>query len=121
MGAIHNRILGQALYCAAACDGLEMARPINIYEVYINGETKSAAFGVDSLTQAGDHAANAILVTSLLLGVPTGVAAHVVSQAVKRRSAEEGELKGRIKYYQEATKGLGNALQPATEDLSNVQ
>ena len=109
MTSIHHRILGAGVYALAARDGATMG-----------SMSKSAAFGVDSIPAAAEKSVNAVLIASLLFGVPTGVAAHIVTQAAKRRSAEELELKGKIKYYNEATQGLSQALKPATEDVSNV-
>lgn len=76
---------------------------------------KCAESGVkqaDLISLSPDGVMKAVLVTSLLGGVPIGVAAHVIGRRVTATSNKERELKERIKYYRGATRGLATQMQP---------
>lgn len=93
----------------------------------IGAAMKYAEFGVkqSALTDvlSPDNAMKAIVAVSLLGGIPMGVAAHIVGRRLTGTENREQELKEKIKYYRNATRGLETGLsapaaQPDTTDTS---
>jgi len=66
---------------------------------------------------SAEGVAKAIAVTSVLAGVPMGVAAHVINKRVTNQKQKELELKEKIKYYRNATQGLESGLSPEEDTI----
>lgn len=59
---------------------------------------------------AVDGAMKAILATSVIAGVPMGIAAHMVGKQVSANRQAERERLARIKYYRDVTRSLEGGL-----------
>ena len=68
---------------------------------------------------SAEGVAKAIAVTSVLAGVPMGVAAHVINKRITNQKQKELELKEKIKYYRNATQGLEAGLEPANQGAAS--
>jgi hypothetical protein len=67
------------------------------------------------------NAMKAIAVASLLGGVPLGVAAHIIGRRISGVENREKEMKEKIKYYRNATRGLETGLESqAKEDTTDT-
>jgi len=67
------------------------------------------------------NAMKAVAAVSLLIGVPMGVAAHVIGRRVTGVENREKEMKEKIKYYRNATRGLETGLETqAKEDTTDT-
>lgn len=74
---------------------------------------KCAQAGVkqaDLISLSPDGIMKAVLVTSLLGGVPIGAAAHIIGRRVSGVENKEKEMKEKIKYYRNATRGLETGM-----------
>ena len=66
-------------------------------------------------------AMKAVAVASLLVGVPLGVAAHIIGRRVTGVENREKEMQEKIKYYRNATRGLETGLgTQAKEDTTDI-
>ena len=54
--------------------------------------------------------AKAVFLTAILGGVPLGVAAHAIGKRITGEKTKERELKEKIRFYREATRGLEQGL-----------
>jgi len=71
----------------------------------IDGVMKSAAVNISP-----GGAAKAVAAIALLTGIPLGVAAHAIGKRLTEQRTQEEELKHKIDFYQEATRGLETGL-----------
>jgi hypothetical protein len=68
------------------------------------------AFQMPSVSGALDNVSKAIVATSLIAGVPIGIAAHMVGRGISSNRRKEREQLARIKYYRDATRQLESGL-----------
>lgn len=54
--------------------------------------------------------AKGIAAMAVLSGIPIGVIAHIAGQHISGQRAQERELQEKVKYYRNATQGLGAGL-----------
>lgn len=54
--------------------------------------------------------AKAVALTALIAGIPIGAAGHAIGRKVSKDSRKQKELKERIRYYREATRGIHSGL-----------
>ena len=67
------------------------------------------------------NAMKAVAAVSLLIGVPMGVAAHVIGRRISGVENHEKEMQEKIKYYRNATRGLETDLgTQAKEDTTDT-
>jgi len=71
----------------------------------IDGLVKSGAIDLSP-----GNIAKALVAISLLGGIPLGVASHAIGKHLTQEQTRERELKEKIKFYRQATRGLESGL-----------
>ena len=71
-----------------------------------SGVTKAAVSVLGTL----DSATKAVLVGSVLTGIPMGVMAYAINRRLSRKRQQERELQERIEFYNEAAHDLESGL-----------
>jgi hypothetical protein len=71
---------------------------------------RKQSFQMPSVSSALDNVSKAIVATSLIAGVPIGIAAHMVGRGISSNRRKEREQLARIKYYRDATRQLESGL-----------
>ena len=63
-----------------------------------------------SILEAPANIMKAVAATSIIAGVPIGIAAHMIHRHIKKDRTREMDLKSRIGYFRDATSGMERGL-----------
>jgi len=81
---------------------------LRLQELDLDGFEKQAQI-VDSLNSLIDTGASGVALASLILGLPLGVTAHMISRGSNMSDAREASLRRQAQAYQKATDNLAIA------------
>ena len=70
----------------------------------VDGLVKQATISLTDTAQG-------IAAMAVLSGIPIGIIAHIAGQHISGQRAQERELEEKVKYYRNATQGLGAGLE----------
>lgn len=81
-----------------------------------HGSMAKTAFGAPGGGGVLDGVAKAIITTSIITGVPLGIASHMIGRGVSANRRREREQLARIKYYRDASRQLESGLTNTPEE-----